>query len=57
LIQSRLTTLRQTYAQLLAFAPGSGANLLTVVDPATPPAAPSSPRVLLNTAHRRRAWD
>jgi polysaccharide biosynthesis transport protein len=49
ILQSRLTTLRNTYAQLLAVAPGSGANLLSVVDPATPPTEPSSPRVLLNT--------
>jgi non-specific protein-tyrosine kinase len=33
----------------LAYAPGSGANLLTMVDPATPATEPSSPRVLLNT--------
>lgn len=48
-LQSRLTTARQTYAQLLAFSPGSGANLLSIVDPAAVATEPSSPRVLLNT--------
>jgi polysaccharide biosynthesis transport protein len=48
-LQSRLTTLRNTYSQLLAVAPGSGANLLSIVDPATPATGPSSPRVLFNT--------
>jgi polysaccharide biosynthesis transport protein len=48
-LQGRLVSLRQTYATLLGFSSGSGSNLLTVVDPAVPPAAPASPRVLLNT--------
>lgn len=48
-LQGRLVTLRQSYATLLGFSSSSGANLLTVVDPASPPAEPSSPRVLLNT--------
>jgi polysaccharide biosynthesis transport protein len=47
--QARLTALRQTYSQLLAYHSSSGANLLTIVDPASPAAQPSSPRVLLNT--------
>ncbi len=49
-LQGRLVTLRQTYAQLLASSASSASNLLSVVDPATPPIEPSSPRVLLNTA-------
>ncbi len=48
-LQGRIVTLRQTYATMLAFSSNSGANLLTVVDPASPPAEPASPRVLLNT--------
>lgn len=48
-LQGRLVTLRQTYAQLLASSANSASNLLSVVDPASPPDAPSSPRVLLNT--------
>ena len=48
-LQGRIVTLRQTYATMLGFSSNSGANLLTVVDPASPPAAPASPRVLLNT--------
>jgi polysaccharide biosynthesis transport protein len=47
-LRDRITALRGSYAALLAL-PGSGANAVTVVDPATPPLAPSSPRVLLNT--------
>ena len=47
-LRDRIASLRGSYAQLLAL-PGSGANAVTVVDPATPPDQPSSPRVLLNT--------
>ena len=47
-LRDRITSLRASYAALLAL-PGSGANAVTVVDPATPPLQPSSPRVLLNT--------
>jgi non-specific protein-tyrosine kinase len=47
-LRDRITSLRASYAALLGL-PGSGANAVTVVDPATPPLAPSSPRVLLNT--------
>ena len=47
-LRDRITSLRGSYAALLAL-PGSGANAVTVVDPATPPLQPSSPRVLLNT--------
>ena len=48
-LQGRIVTLRQTYATMLGFSSNSGANLLTVVDPASPPVQPASPRVLLNT--------
>ena len=48
-LQGRQVTLRQTYATLLEYSSTSGTNLLTVVDPATPPMDPSSPRILLNT--------
>jgi capsular exopolysaccharide synthesis family protein len=48
-LQGRIVTVRQTYATMLASSSNSGANLLTVVDPASPPAEPASPRVLLNT--------
>jgi non-specific protein-tyrosine kinase len=48
-LQARIVTLRQTYSTLLGFASGRGANLLTVVDPATPPSEPAGPRVLLAT--------
>ena len=47
-LRAQITSLRQAYAALLAL-PGSGANAVTIVDPATPPLQPSSPRVLLNT--------
>jgi succinoglycan biosynthesis transport protein ExoP len=48
-LQGRIVTLRQTYVTMLGFSSNSGANLLTVVDPASPPPQPASPRVLLNT--------
>ncbi|MHB8399785.1 MAG: polysaccharide biosynthesis tyrosine autokinase, partial [Candidatus Limnocylindrales bacterium] len=48
-LQAQLVTLRQTYATMLGFSSNNGANLVTVVDPASPPLQPSSPRVLLNT--------
>jgi len=47
-LQGRVASLRASYAALVSL-PGSGANAVTVVDPATAPGAPSSPRVLLNT--------
>jgi len=43
-LQARLITLRSTYAELLSFSSTSSANLLTVVQPATPPETPVSPR-------------
>lgn len=48
-LQGRIVVLRQTYATMLGFSSNNGANLLTVVDPASPPLQPASPRVLLNT--------
>lgn len=48
-IQTRLVALRQTYAQLVGFASGSAANLLTIIEPAAPATQPAAPRVLLNT--------
>ena len=44
----QVANLRQSYAALVQLS-GSSANALTVVDPATPPREPSSPRVLLST--------
>ena len=48
-LQGRIVILRQTYSTMLGFSSNNGANLLTIVDPATPPGQPASPRVLLNT--------
>lgn len=48
-VQSQLITLRSTYATLLQLNSNSASNLLSIVEPATGPAAPSSPRPLLNT--------
>lgn len=47
-LKAQAANLRQSYAALVGLA-GSAANAITVVDPATPPALPASPRVLLNT--------
>jgi non-specific protein-tyrosine kinase len=49
-LESRLISLRSTYASLLTYASNSGSNLLSVVAPATPPPGPSSPRVPFNVA-------
>ena len=48
-LQGRLTTLRSSYASLLAFASNDAANLVSIVDPAVALADPISPRPLLNT--------
>ncbi len=48
-LQGQLVSLRQTYTTLLASSSDSGANLLTIVDPAIPADQPAGPRVLLNT--------
>ncbi len=47
-LRDRITAVRGSYAALLGL-PGSAANAVTVVDPATPALTPTSPRVLLNT--------
>ena len=46
-LQARLVTLRSTAAALLAFISTSAANLLTVVQPATPPLEAVAPRPVL----------
>jgi tyrosine-protein kinase len=46
---ARLTSLRSTYATLLAYFSGSASNHLSIVAPATVPTEATSPRVLLLT--------
>jgi succinoglycan biosynthesis transport protein ExoP len=48
-LESRLVSLRATYAALLQNATSVSANRLSVIDPAVAPLEASSPRVLLNT--------
>ena len=48
-LESRLVTLRSTYATLLSLPTSEASNLLTIVEPAVPPDSPVSPKVLLNT--------
>jgi tyrosine-protein kinase len=48
-LESRLVSLRATYAALLQNATTVSANRLSVIDPAVAPLEASSPRVLLNT--------
>src|SRR5450756_597532 len=43
-LQSRLITLRSTYAALLSNSVGSSSNLLAVVEPAVAPTSPVSPK-------------
>ena len=47
-LEARLVSLRATYAALLPNLDVNSSNLLTVVEPAVAPDAPSSPRTLLN---------
>jgi capsular exopolysaccharide synthesis family protein len=47
-LETRLVSLRATYAALLPNLGTNSSNLLTVVEPAVAPAGPSSPRTLLN---------
>jgi len=47
-LESGLISLRSTYATLLSYASSNASNLLSVVEPAVVPAAPVSPRPLLN---------
>jgi capsular exopolysaccharide synthesis family protein len=48
-LQSRLITLRSTYAALLSYSVGNSSNLLAVVEPAVAPTSPVSPKPLLYT--------
>ena len=47
-LEGRLVTLRQTFATLLGFSSGNASSLLSVIEPAEAPGAPSSPRPLYN---------
>jgi len=49
-LQDRLATLNTSYTSLLAYASGARANQLTVVQPASVPTDPSSPRPVLDVA-------
>jgi non-specific protein-tyrosine kinase len=48
-LDGRMASLRSTYATLLTYSSGSGSSLLSVIEPAVPPASPVSPRPLLYT--------
>lgn len=48
-LESRLVSLRASYAALLQNATAAAANRLAVIDAAVPPSEPSAPRVVLNT--------
>jgi capsular exopolysaccharide synthesis family protein len=48
-LETRLASLRSTYATLLSFSAGSVTNLLSVVDPAVASTDPVAPRPLVNT--------
>jgi capsular exopolysaccharide synthesis family protein len=47
-LETRLVSLRSTYSTLLQYLGTNSSNLLTIIEPAVAPAAPSSPRTLLN---------
>jgi polysaccharide biosynthesis transport protein len=47
-LEARLVSLRSTYATLLQYVGTNSSNLVTIVEPAIPPTAPSSPKTLLN---------
>jgi non-specific protein-tyrosine kinase len=47
-LQSRLLSLRATYASMLTYATNSASNHLTIIESAVPPASPSSPQILVN---------
>ncbi len=47
-LQAELTSLQSSYATLLGFSSSGSANLLSIIQPAAAPAAPISPRPLLN---------
>lgn len=48
-LESRLASLRSTYATLLSFSSSGASSMLSVIEPAVPPTDAVSPRVLLNT--------
>lgn len=48
-LEGRLVSLRATFASLLPLSSGNAANVLTVVEPATPSTVPVAPSTLLNT--------
>ena len=47
-LETRLVSLRATYAALVPSLNTNSSGLLTIVEPAVPPTGPSSPRTLLN---------
>lgn len=47
-LQTELSSLRSFYAALLPYSSGQGSSLISVVDPATVPTTPISPKPLLN---------
>lgn len=49
-LQAQLETLRAQRASLAAGIPSPGSNVLTLVDPASPPSDASSPRTIVNVA-------
>jgi succinoglycan biosynthesis transport protein ExoP len=48
-LEDRLTSLRSTYATLLASSSAAASNLVTLIDPAVPPTSPAGPSRLLTT--------
>lgn len=49
-LRGRVIDLRSSYATLLSFSPTSASNLMTIIQPATPPEGSIQPRPLLNAA-------
>lgn len=47
-LESRLVSLRSTYATILSISSSGASNMLSVIEPAVAPTDPISPRVLLN---------
>lgn len=47
-LETRLGSLRSTYATLLSFSSGGVSDLISVIEPAVPPDVPISPRPLIN---------
>ena len=48
-LETRLVSLRATYATMLSYTSSGPSNVLNVIEPAVAPAQPVSPNVLLNT--------